>query len=235
MRQQNAGWRFRVAVASSVTFPFGGGAFLHLLRRDVLYVRADPPLYTTGILDAAAAVAIKLIGRLLDRGRARRNRSLIERVDIFDVEANHAGGCLMLSARIGQHDHRIADSHLSMPDCVVRARHTEDDLCIESLFQKIDQLAGSFDYQIRGNCVIALWNGFNCHCCFSFHFDFTDSLCFCFTVSAYGQTTSEDAQFGAGSVFGWHAKVAACQWWYLRITPMTMPCICTCSAGLMIG
>src|SRR5205823_13779176 len=51
--------------------PLGSRAPFHLLRRDIFDVSGDPPEIAAGVLDAGVAVAVELVRRLHEGGRAR--------------------------------------------------------------------------------------------------------------------------------------------------------------------
>src|ERR1035438_7793378 len=64
-------------------------AALDLLRRDVLDMGGNPPLIAQRILDAAAAIAIGLVRRLVNGLSPSFNRALVHRVHVFHVQVEH--------------------------------------------------------------------------------------------------------------------------------------------------
>ncbi|MCY1430896.1 hypothetical protein D9M71_468540 [compost metagenome] len=71
-----------------------------------------------------------------------------------------------LVAGFGKHDGGIADLEFCMSDLAVRGGQPEHFNGAKGFFVELDGFTCAFDSKVRGNAVLAFWNGFDCH--FSF-------------------------------------------------------------------
>ena len=68
-----------------------------------------------------------------------------------------------LIARCTEHDRAVADAQFGMADAAVGHGQAHDLNGAEGFLVKIDGFGRFFDAQVRGDAVIALWNGFDAH------------------------------------------------------------------------
>src|SRR6201999_626614 len=66
------------------------GAPLHLLLGHVLGVRREHPAVAERVLERAGAIAVELVARAVDLGRAGVDRPVVERVDVLGVDQDRA-------------------------------------------------------------------------------------------------------------------------------------------------
>ena len=90
----------------------------------------------------------------------------IDRVDILDIDHQADGGppkrLRALETHVGifirEHDRRVPDLDLRVPDLASRSRHTEQFDRAKSFRVKLESGGRILHDQIRGNRVVPLWN-----------------------------------------------------------------------------
>jgi hypothetical protein len=123
--------------------------------------------------EAGGAVAVELILHRFLELRAGGDRLLGERVDVGDVQVDgHRGPTERLRAAeahlrelIGQHDRRIADFELGVPDPPVRLHQAHEFLAAERALVKVERLRCALDAQIGRGTRVVVGNRLRGHRC----------------------------------------------------------------------
>src|ERR1035441_1362989 len=136
-------------------------AALQLFLREVLLARGHPPEIPAHVLDAAAAIAVKLVLGLRHCSRAGGERARIGGVDILQVKVQGGWHGFPWGARLGEHDDGTADAHLGVADAAVGLEQAGVLPRAESGFQEVDQLFGALDDEVRRDGMIPLWDSFD--------------------------------------------------------------------------
>ncbi len=148
-----------------------GHALLHLFRRDVLDVRRDVPTMSERVDELSRTVAVELVLDRTQFGRAVLERAVERDVDVLDVHTHgHRSVAELLRADeihvrnlVGEHDHRVADRHLGMPDLPVRPTHTHGLGCAEHRRIEVDRVRRAVDGQVRNHARVLIGNGLHGH------------------------------------------------------------------------
>jgi hypothetical protein len=127
----------------------------------------NPPLVAERILDAAAAIAVCLVRRLLNRLSPSFNRALVHRVHVLHVQIEHGRFWCPLVAGLANHQHRVAHAHLGMADSALVVFVTKGFLAAKGVLQEIDLRLRVRHHQVGRHRVVAVWNWFDCHDFFS--------------------------------------------------------------------
>src|SRR5271157_2090315 len=94
-------------------------AALDLFRRHILDMSSHPPVVALRIFDAASAIAIRLVGRLLHGLPSSRHRALVNGIHVLDVDVQIDGPWRPRLAGLPDHDHRISDPYFRMANAAL--------------------------------------------------------------------------------------------------------------------
>src|SRR5207237_5259663 len=131
-------------------------------------MRGDPPVVARQVFHTRFAIAIRLVNWLRNRGGARLQRALVNRVRVIDVEVK--GGRHNFAtppAATTNHYHGITDPNLAV-NTSPGASSAVKLIGTECVFHKVDQPGRFIDNQISSNGMNAFTNLIDwCRCALS--------------------------------------------------------------------
>src|SRR4030095_10623611 len=115
------------------------------------------------IFDAAIPLPRRQRHYRKNRYSAVVESALIDGVTIRHIQVNRTRHRSELRRRVGEHEHRVADSNRSMHHGAVWALLLEHHLALKCCGDEVNQSYGAFSKQIRSEGMESFWDWFNRH------------------------------------------------------------------------